>query len=140
MRLALTLLILLQACAAFGIVACPVSGTSTPPVSESTLRLSWAARFGELPSKCDAHWAWSVVTPDEQSRVCLASAFAACTIYPSGCPLTLTTAAYASDTQLAAHEFAHAMLKCSTGDGDPAHTNTAVWGVNGFVEGFAKQE
>jgi hypothetical protein len=69
---------------------------------------------------------------------CDSVANAGCTTYFEGCPLTVTTQAYAADSQLAAHEFAHYALKCSTGNSDPQHTNVAVWAPRGFVHSFER--
>jgi hypothetical protein len=54
-----------------------------------------------------------------------------------GCPFTVTSPEYANDTRLAAHEFAHAARRCTTGYSDPSHTDPAIWGPGGFVEGIA---
>jgi hypothetical protein len=134
------MLALLAGCSLFSRAPCPAHGASTPPVSEVTLRATWASRFGALPSPaCDAHWAWSVVTPAVMDRYyCDSVVNAGCTTYFEGCPLTVTTQEYAADTLLAAHEYAHWALHCSKGNGDPQHTNVAVWGAGGFVPSFAK--
>lgn len=118
-------------CAAFSASACPAHGTSVPAIPEAQLRAAWVARYGALPSPaCDAHWAWSVVTPDELAQSC--THVSACTIYPAGCPLTMTTASYAQSRELNTHEIAHWYLLCSTGDGDAAHTRVDVWGPGAY--------
>lgn len=128
--------IFLQACAAFGVYACPSGGTSTPAVSEVALRTAWITKIGMLPSPaCDAHWAFSIVTQPEMDRACPSDN--GCTVFTTGngtvgCPLSMTISAFATNKELATHEFAHYALKCATGSSDPTHSNKAVWGPGGF--------
>jgi hypothetical protein len=44
---------------------------------------------------------------------------------------------FKDDTRLAAHEFAHALKHCLTGNSDPSHTDPEVYGAGGFVERIA---
>jgi hypothetical protein len=135
-----------------GKVDCDNANETKPPVSEDVLRAAWEAQFGNLDGACGPayHWSWQVMKDqDEVDRSCgftrkpdgrLVSA-AGCTAYTigpngtrtPGCPVTLTSRAYEHDTRLAAHEFAHWALRCSTGYSDPNHTNAAVYGPNGYA-------
>lgn len=130
--------------AASGHPRCPINTTVTP-VSEAVLRQAWVDQFKKpLPATCDARWSWYIVAPEQQDKVCNHLTAAGCTIYvhgpngttSPGCPITYTTAKYAGDTRLAAHEIAHWLLHCTTGTTDPKHLNPAVWGEGGFVLGI----
>lgn len=142
-RLAIALL-LLTGCAGIravlGYSDCAASDPQSvePPVSARVLRETWEARFGPLPKACDTPWLWDVVSTSDQWRLCHTLNDAACTVYPQGCPVTFVTIQYAADKRLAAHEWAHWALHCSKGDGDPQHTNAAVWGAYGFVPSFGR--
>lgn len=123
--------------AAFGYVDCASQTDPQPPLSEQTLRAAWGVRFGSMDAvaACKNHWTWNVVSSADQDAVCSSKIDAACTIYPSGCPTTFTTATYARDQRLAAHEFSHWALLCTTGNSDTDHVlHPEVW--SGFVAQF----
>lgn len=127
------LAVLLSACAAFAGYGgnCPKVSRNTPPVSPMLVRAVWELRFGALPETCPT-WSWEVWPLADMDRVC--RNVVGCTIFPAGCPLSVTTADHASDKLLAAHELTHAFAWCATnGDGDPGHLRAELWGPNGFV-------
>jgi hypothetical protein len=140
MKRLLFIALTLQGCAAFGVVTCPTTdpSSSAPPVSVRDMRATWEARFGLMPPACDTPWFWDVVSTSDQWRLCGTRKDAACTLYPSGCPVTYVTAVDAGDRTLAAHEWAHWAGKCSHGDSDTNHTNPDIWGAGGFIHSFER--